>query len=107
MSYPVYYFFQLVLEILPNSTPNSVDKSVGLTQASTKEGFKFFPVNGNVSLILRLPLVLLPKKQDDIFKEDDNKWYPILTFSLGSGKMVLILQKQVIALQVSFIPIYV
>ena len=87
-----------MLGVFSNSAPDGVDKSLGLTQASTKKGLKFFPDDGYISLILHLLLVLLPAKQGDIFEEDGGKWHPILTFAPGNGKMVLTLLEKVIAL---------
>ena len=96
-----------MLGVFFNSTLDSVNKDFGLTQALTKESFEFFPFDENVNLILYFSLVLLPAKQVGIFKEAGGKWYPILTLGLSGSKMVLILQEEVIALQVSFILIHV
>ena len=96
-----------MLEVFSDSILNGVDKGLGLTQASVKEVFKFFPSDRNVSLIFYLPLVLLPAKQGGIFEKGSAKWYPILIFGPGRGKIVLTLLEEVIALQVSFIPIYI
>ena len=87
-----------MLGVLSNSTPDSVNEYFGLTHASAKEGLKFFPGNGNIGLILHLLLVLLLAKQDNILEEGGGKWYPILTFGPGSGKMILTLLEKVIAL---------
>ena len=95
------------MEIFPNSAPDDIDKGLGLIQALAKKGFEFLLDDKNVGFILHFPLVLLLAKQGGIFKEGDGKWHLILTFGLSDGKMVLILQKKVIVLQVSFSPIYV
>ena len=96
-----------MLGVFLDSNPDSFDKNIRLTQVLAKESLKFFPNDEDVSFILHLPLMLLPVKQDGIFEENSGKWYPILTFSPSGGKMFLTLLEKVIALQVSFIPIYV
>ena len=95
-----------MLELLTNSTPNGVNKELGLTQALTKEDLEFFLDDGNVSFIFQLPLVLLPVKQGGIFEENGGKWHLILTLGSDSSKMGLTLLKQVITVQVSFTPIH-
>ena len=56
-----------MLKVLPNGAPDCIDEGLGLAQAWTKEGLKFFPDNGDVCLILYLALVLLAAEQGDIF----------------------------------------
>ena len=107
MSCPVYYFFQLILRVTLDSTLDSVDKGLRLTQALAKEGFEFILSNKNIFLIFQLLLILLVAKQGNILGKDGGKWYPILTLSPSRGKMFLILLKEVITPQVSFILIYV
>ena len=96
-----------MLRVLPNNTPDGVNKNLRLTQALAKQDLEFFLCDEDVKLIFYLPLVLLPVKQSGIFKENGGKWHPILIFSPGSGKMVFTLLEEVIALQLSFISIHV
>ena len=96
-----------MLGVFPNSAPDRVNKGLGLTPGSTKEGLEFFPDDKNVSLILHLLLVLLLAKHRAILDDDSSKWQPILTLGPGDGKMVLTLLEKVIALQVSFTPLHV
>ena len=96
-----------MLGVFSNNAPDGVDKSLGLTQVLTKEGFKFFASDGNVCFIPHFPLVLLPAKQGNIFEENCGKWYTISTLGPNGGKMVLTLLEEIIALQVSFTPIYI
>ena len=63
----------MVLGVLFDSTLDSVDKRLGLTQALTKEGFKFFSGNGNVGFIFYFLLVLLLAKQGNILEKNGGK----------------------------------
>ena len=56
-----------MLENLPNSAPDGVDKSLGFAQALTKESLESLPDDRNVSLVLYLRLVLPPAEQGGIF----------------------------------------
>ena len=96
-----------MLEVLPNSTLDGVNKNLGLTQALAKKSFKFFPSDKEIGLIFYLPLLLLHKKQGNILEKNGGKWHPILTLGPTIGKMVLTFLEEVIALQVSFTPVYV
>ena len=62
-----------MLGVFPNSAPDSVNKDLGLTHALAKEGLEFLLVYSlvyrDLSLILHLPLVLLPAKQGGILEE--------------------------------------
>ena len=62
-----------MLGVLSKSVPDSVDKSLRLTQALAKEGLKFFEGNGDVNLIFHLPLVLLLAKLGGIFEKNGGK----------------------------------
>ena len=97
----------MIWEIFLNSAQNGVDKGLEHIQALKKEGLEFLSDDGDVNLIFYLLLVLLSVKQDSILEQDGGKWYPIFTFGLGDGKMVLTLLKEVISLQINFNPIYV
>ena len=96
-----------MLEVFPNNALDSIDKDLRFAQALIKIGLEFFSRNGNIGLMFQLPLGLLPAKQGCFFEESDGKWYLMLTLGLCGGKMVLILLKEVIAIPVSFSPIYV
>ena len=96
-----------MLKVFSNSASDNIDKILGLIQALAKKGFEYFLGNGNVDLIFLFPLLLLLIKQGGIFEKDGGKWHLILTFGLGSSKMVLTLLKEVIALLLSFILMYV
>ena len=94
-----------MLGVFPNSAPDGIDKSLGLTQALTTKGFKFFLGDGDVNLIFHLLLVLLPAKQSYFLKKNGGKWHLIFTFDLSGSKMVFTLLEKLIALQISFIAI--
>ena len=49
-----------MLEVLPDGTLNSVDKSLGFAQTLAKEGLESLLADRGVSLFLYLTLVLLP-----------------------------------------------
>ena len=87
-----------MLGVLFDNIPNSVNRNLRLTQALIKEGVKFLSSDWNIDFIVHLPLVLLPAKKSGIFEKDGSKWYPILTFGPGGGKMVFTLLKEVIIL---------
>ena len=94
-------------KILSNSVPDGINKKFGLIKALAKADFEFFPGDRDVDFILYLSLVLLPTKQGSILEENGDKWHPILILGLGVGKMILTLLGKIIALQMSFTPIYV
>ena len=56
-----------MLEVLPDSIPDSVDKSLGFAHALAKESFESLSADRNVSLVLYLMLILLPAEQGGIF----------------------------------------
>ena len=56
-----------MLGVLPDSSLDSVDKSLGLAQALAKEGLESLPANKDVSLVFYLMLVLLLSEQGNIF----------------------------------------
>ena len=62
-----------MLEVLPDSTPDGVNESLGLAKALAKEGFESLLADRDVSLVLYLTLVLLPSEQRSIFQEDSRK----------------------------------
>ena len=62
-----------MLGVLPNSAPDSVDKGLELTQASTKEDFDFLPGDKDVSLILHFLGVLLLAEHGDILEKNSGK----------------------------------
>ena len=56
-----------MLEVIPDSALDDVNKRLGFAQALTKKSFESLPADRNISLIFYLTLVLLPAEQDDIF----------------------------------------
>ena len=48
-----------MLEVLPDSILDGIDKSLGFAQALVKEYFESLPADGDISLLLYLMLVLL------------------------------------------------
>ena len=67
MSCPIYYFFKLILEILLDSTLDSISKDFELTQTLTKKGLKFHLSNRKVCHVFYFTLVLLPIEQCGVF----------------------------------------
>ena len=55
-----------MLGVLPDDTPDVVNKNLGFAQTLAKEGLESFPADGNVSLILYRTLVLLPAEQGGV-----------------------------------------
>ena len=51
-----------MLAVLPDSTPDGIDKRLWFTQALTKKNFKFFPSNKDVGFLFDLMLILLLAK---------------------------------------------
>ena len=96
-----------MLEVLLDSTPDGVDKSLGFAQALTKKSLKSFSANKNVSLVLYLTLVLLPAEQGEIFQKDSRKQNLVQACGTGDGKMIFALLEEIITLQVRFTPINV
>ena len=107
MCCPVDDFLELMLTVLPNNAPNSINKYLRFAQILTKEGFKYFPGDEDISFILYLPLVLQAAKQGRIFRESGCKGYLILTFDTRVCKMVLALLEKVITLQVGLTTVYI
>ena len=58
-----------MLGVLPNNTPNGVNKSLGLAQALAKEGFESLLADGDISLVLYLTLVLLSAEQGGVLQK--------------------------------------
>ena len=96
-----------MLEVLSDSAPDGVDKSLGLAQALAKEDFEFFPADRDVSLILYLTLVLLPLEQGGILQESSRKKNSVRAYSTGGGEVIFALLEEIVTLQVSFTPINV
>ena len=87
-----------MLGVLLDSAPNSIDKSLGLAQALTKEGLKSFLANRDISLVLYLTLVLLPLEQGNIFQKNSRKQYLLWVCVTGSGKVIFALLQEIIIL---------
>ena len=94
-----------MLEVLPDSALDGVDKSLGLAQALAKKGFESLPADRDVSLVFYLTLVLLPSEQGDIFQESSPKRNSVWAHSTGGGKLIFALLEEIVTLQVSFTPI--
>ena len=87
-----------MLGILPDSTLDGVNKSLGFAQALAKKGLESLPVDGDVSLGLYLTLVLLPAKQGIFFQEDSRKRNSIWAYCTGSGKVIFALLEKIVIL---------
>ena len=96
-----------MLTIFLNSALNGINKGLGFAQTWTKEGFKLFLGNKDVSFILYLLLMLLLAKQGYILKENSYKRYLVLIFSISGCKMTLALLEEVIILQVDLTVVHV
>ena len=62
-----------MLGVFFDSTPDSINRGLRLTQALRKEGFEFFSDNENVVLIPQLAVILLQAKQSGIFPKIGSK----------------------------------
>ena len=62
----VHHLLELMLGLLPDGTPDGVDKSLGFAQTLAKEGLESLPADRGVSLVLYLTLVLLPAEQGGV-----------------------------------------
>ena len=62
-----------MLKVLPDSTSDGVDESLGFARAMAKEGLESFPTDRGVSLVLYLTLVLLLAKQGGVLQKDSRK----------------------------------
>ena len=92
-----------MLEVLHDSAPDDVNKSLRLAQALVKEGFKSLPADRDICLVLYLTLVLLPLKQGGIFQEGSRKRNSVWACGTGGGKVIFALLEEIVTLQVSFI----
>ena len=93
-----------MLTVFLNSTPDGINKNLGFAQTLTKKSLtKFFLSDRDIDLIFYLLLILLPAKQGHILKEASYKKYPVLIFGTSDCKMVFVLLKEVIILQLRFI----
>ena len=96
-----------MLGVLPNSALDSVNKSLGLAQALSKEGLESLPADSDVSLVLYLTLVLLSLEQGGIFQEGSRKQNSVWARGIGNGEVIFVLLEEIITLQMSFTPINV
>ena len=96
-----------MLGVLPDSSPDDVNKSLGFAQALAKKGLKSFPVDKDINLVLYLMLILLPAGQGSIVQKGSCKQNSVLARGTSSSKVIFVLLKEIITLQVSFTPINV
>ena len=96
-----------MLGILCDSTPNSVHESLGFAQAFTKESFESLSAKKDVNLLLYLTLVVPPPVQGGIFQGDSCKRNLVWARGNAGGKVIFILLKEIVRLQVSFTQINV
>ena len=91
-----------MLEVLLDSAPDSVNKSLGLAQALAKKCLEFLPANRDVSLVFYLTLVLLPLEQNGIFQENNRKRNSVWACGNGVGKVIFALLEEIVTLQMNF-----
>ena len=96
-----------MLEVLLESTPDSVIKSLRFAQALAKEGLESLSADRNVSLALYLMLILLLAEQDNILQESSCKRNLVWARNTGDGKVIFALLEEIVTLRMSFILINV
>ena len=96
-----------MLGVLPDSVLDGVNKSLGFAQALAKEGLKSLPADKDVRLVFYFMLVLLPVKQGNIFEEGSRKRNLVQAHGTSGDKIIFALLKEIVILQMSFIPINV
>ena len=95
-----------MLEVLPDSTLDGVDKSLRFAQALAKEGLESLRADKDISLVLYLTLVLLPAEQSGIIQESSCKRNLVWAHCTGDNKVIFFLN-EIVTLQVSFTPVNV
>ena len=96
-----------MLGVFLDSTPDSVDKSLGFAQALAKKGLESLLADKDISLVLYFTLVLLVAEQDNIFQKDSRKLNLVWARKTGGGKVIFTLLEKIVTLQMSFTPINV
>ena len=91
MRHPIMNFFPLVLGVLPNSTPDSVYQSTGVTKTLPKKSFELDPRQKIFDCLVFPTLVLMPTKADPITKEQSCKRDAVEVCGAGKIKIVLAL----------------
>ena len=91
MRRPIVNFLPLVLGVLPNSTPNSVHQSTGVTKTLPKESFELDPRQEIFDCLVFPTLILVPTKADPITKERNCKRGAVGAREAGSIKIILAL----------------
>ena len=91
MRRPIMNFLLLVLGVLPNSTPDSVYQSTGVTKTLPKESFELDPRQEIIDCLVFLTLVLVPMKADPITKEQTCKRGAVGACGADGIKIVLAL----------------
>ena len=91
-----------MLVVFSDSTPDSVNKSLGFAKTSVKKGLESLPANRDVNSVFYLTLVLLPAEQGGILQESNRKQNSIWACGIGGGKVIFALLEEIVTLQVSF-----
>lgn len=100
LSLLIYSFFVLILIVSFDEVLNIIKEGLVFTQALTQESLEFFSGNRDIGLVFYHILILLLSKQDYLFENDGSKWYFILVYGSGGGKIVFILLEKDVSLQV-------
>ena len=94
-----------MLGVLPDGTPDGVNKSLRFAQVLAKKGLKSLPADRSVSLVLYLTLVLLPAEQGGVLQEGSRKRNSVRARGTGGSEVIFALLEEIVALQVRFTPI--
>ena len=91
-----------MLEVLLDSAPDGIDKSLGFVQALAKESLKSLLGDRDVGLVLYLTLVLLPAEEGGILQKSSRKQNLVWVCGTGGSKVIFALLEEIITLRVSF-----
>ena len=65
-----------------------------------EKSLEFLPSDKNGGFVINFLLVLLRLEQGLVPEETSGKWYTVLSFGTGNGKIILTLLAEVLALHV-------
>ena len=87
-----------MLRVLPDSAPDSVNKSLKFAQTLIKKSLESLSADSDVSLVLYFTLVLLLTEQGSIFQEGNCKQNLVWARGTGYSKVIFALLEEIVIL---------
>ena len=97
---PISGFFQLVLEVLPKLTPNTINEGLGTPEILLEESLELWPRDKSGAFVAAF--VLSPSKADGTTEEDGGKEGTIYLCGARDFEIILTLQTKIVAIHVGF-----